>query len=91
MVHTLRFSEEEEKKYKELYGGSNLNFSMTVKKRLFQTHNESNRKNGIFMRNLGNLATHINMLENHIPAENAEAFRLLNDIKKEVADIWQSL
>ena len=91
MIHTLRFSEEEEKKYKELYGDSNLNFSMTVKKRLFQTHTESNRKNGIFMRNLGNLTTHTNMLENHIPAENTEAFRLLNDIKKEVAGLWQDL
>ena len=91
MVHTLRFSDEEEKKYNELYGESNLNFSTIVKKKLFQTHTESNRQSDIFMRNLGNLATHINMLETHISDKNTEAFRLLNSIKKEVADIWQSL
>ena len=91
MVHTLRFSDEEEKKYDRLYGESNLNFSTIVKKKLFQTHNKSKYINDKFMMNLGNLSTHINMLEDHISAENTEAFRLHNTIKKEVVDIWQSL
>lgn len=91
MVHTIRFSTEEEKKYNELYGNSNLNFSTIVKKKLFQTHSENNQRSGMFMMNLGSLSEHINMLEELIPEKDKKAINLLNLMNKEVAYLWQSL
>ena len=91
MVHTLRFSDEEEKKFNEIYGDSKLSFSTIVKKRIFNTHTESKQRSGAFLLSLGNLSTHINMLKNHIDEKDKNAVDILNLMKKEVEYLWLHL
>lgn len=91
MVHTLRFSDEEEKKFNEIYGDSNLNFSTIVKKTVFNTRTETKQRSGEFLLSLGNLSTHINMLKNGIDEKDKNAVDILNLMKKEVESLWLNL
>ena len=91
MVHTLRFSDEEEKKFNEIYGDSKLNFSTIVKKKIFNTRTETKQRSGAFLLSLGNLSTHINMLKNHIDEKDKNAVDLLNLMEKEVESLWLNL
>lgn len=91
MVHTLRFSDEEEKKFNEIYGDSKLSFSTIVKKRIFNTHTEIKQRSEAFSLSLGSLSTHINMLKNHIDEKDKNAVDILNLMKKEVESLWLNL
>ena len=91
MVHTLRFSDEEEKKFNEIYGDSKLSFSTIVKKKIFNTRTETKQRSGAFLLSLGNLSTHINMLKNHIDEKDKNAVDILNLMKKEVESLWLNL
>ena len=91
MVHTLRFSDEEEKKFNEIYGDSNLNFSTIVKKTVFNTRTETKQRSGAFLLSLGTLSTHINMLKNGIDEKDKNAVAILNLMKKEVESLWLNL
>lgn len=91
MVHTLRFSDEEEKKFNEIYGDSNLNFSTIVKKTVFNTRTETKQRSGAFLLSLGTLSTHINMLKNGIDEKDKNAVDILNLMKKEVESLWLNL
>ena len=85
MVHTLRFSDEEEKKFNEIYGDSKLSFSTIVKKKVFNTRTESKQRSGAFLLSLGNLSTHINI------EKDKNAVDILNLMKKEVEYLWLNL
>lgn len=91
MVHTLRFSEEEEEKFSEIYGDSNLNFSTIVKKRIFNTHTENIRRNESFFSSMGKISSYLNMLENYNSDMDKISTKILTLINKEVEHLWQNL
>lgn len=91
MVHTLRFSDEEEKKFNEIYGDSNLNFSTIVKKTVFNTRTETKQRSGAFLLSLGTLSMYMNMLKNHIDEKDKSAVDILYLMKKEVESLWLNL
>lgn len=91
MVHTLRFSDEEEKKFNEIYGDSKLNFSTIVKKKVFNTRTETKQRSGAFLLSLGTLSMYMNMLKNHIDEKDKNAVDILDLMKKEVESLWLNL
>lgn len=91
MVHTLRFSDEEEKKFNEIYGDSKLNFSTIVKKTVFNTRTETKQRSGAFLLSLGTLSMYMNMLKNHIDEKDKNAVDILDLMKKEVESLWLNL
>lgn len=89
MVHTLRLTEKEEKKFKELY--ENQSFSKVVKKELFNTNTENKHWSGTFMLNLGALSTNINKIKSHIDSKDECGIKILSEMNIEVKNIWQCL